>query len=229
VTLGLPSDRDPAWVEQMYSGLRQLAERHGVAVVGGETTTSPERVFISVSVLGVVPTGKAVLRSGAKPGDAVFVSGELGGSIAGRHLEFEPRLNEAQWLCNHFDLHSMIDLSDGLASDLRHVIHASGVGAELLADAIPISRAARLAAKASHAAKAPLDAALTDGEDFELLFTVSASDAVPLSDQWKQRFPGVRLGCIGRITDEPGVRVRDREGLRSLSGTGYVHFSPPET
>lgn len=224
VTIGLPPDRDQGWAEKVYAGLNQLAERYGVAVVGGETTTSPERVFISVALLGVVPTGRAVLRSGAKPGDAVFVSGELGGSLAGRHLEFEPRLSEAQWLCQHFDTHSMIDLSDGLASDLRHILHASGVGAELLTDAIPISRAAKLAAAESHGAKSALASALTDGEDFELLFTIAPREAVPLLDQWKAAFPQVRLGCIGKITTEPGVHLRDKTGLRPLTVHGYTHF-----
>src|SRR6185437_14857096 len=94
-------------------------------------------------VLGLVPRGKAVLRSGAEAGDAIFVTGELGGSLAGRHLEFEPRLAEARWLAEHFPIHAMIDLSDGLAGDLRHILKTSRVGAELLTTAIPISRAAR--------------------------------------------------------------------------------------
>jgi len=224
ITIGLPPDREPAWVEGVYLGLNQLAETHNVAVVGGETTTSPERVFISVSLLGFVGKGQAVLRSGALESDAIFVSGELGGSLAGRHLEFEPRLSEARWLCDHFSVHSMIDLSDGLAGDLQHILDASQVGAELLADAIPISRAARIAARQMHGTKTALTAALTDGEDFELLFTVSAADAVPLLDQWKGKFPDTRLGCIGRITEEPGVHLRDRTGRQPLELEGYAHF-----
>lgn len=225
VTLGLPPARDVGWAEQLYSGLNELARRHNVAVVGGETTNSPERAFLSIALIGFVEQGKAVLRSGAKPGDAVFVTGELGGSLAGKHLEFEPRLREARWLCQRFELHAMIDLSDGLASDLRHILHAGGVGAELLADAIPVSHTAKLAAQQSHLAKTALAAALTDGEDFELLFTVAAKDAVTLLDQWKATFPEVRLGCIGRITAEPGVHLRDKTGLRPLTDHGYVHFA----
>jgi thiamine-monophosphate kinase len=212
------------WVEALYRGLQALAQQHGVAIVGGETTACPGPVFVSISLLGFVEKGKAVLRSGARAGDAVFVTGELGGSLAGKHLEFAPRLEEARWLVRHFNVHSMIDLSDGLAGDLRHVLHASGVGAELLADAIPVSREARRASKESHQARPPLMAALTDGEDFELLFTVASSDAVPLLDQWKARFPGLRLGCIGKITAEPGVHLRDKTGLRPLTAHGYVHF-----
>ncbi len=224
ITLGLPPTREAAWAERLYAGLRELAARHGVAVVGGETTTSPERAFLSVALLGYVGRGKAVLRSGAKVGDAIWVTGELGGSLAGRHLDFEPRLSEAQWLCKHFGVHSMIDLSDGLAGDLPHILQASGVGAELRVEAIPISRAAKLAARESHLAKPALNAALTDGEDFELLFTLSAADAVPLLDSWKEAFPDVRLGCIGKVMAEPGVRLRDKTGLRPLDIHGYTHL-----
>lgn len=225
VTLALPRDFDVAFVEALYSGMSALARRHDVAIVGGETTTNPERVLVSVALLGWMPRGQGVLRSGAAPGDAVFVTGDLGGSLAGKHLEFEPRLAEARWLAQHFPIHALIDLSDGLAGDLRHILNASRVGAELLAPAIPISRAARRAAKAHPGAKPALLAALTDGEDFELLFTVASRDAVPLLDAWKLEFPHLRLTCIGRITAQEGITIRDRQGVRPLTAHGYVHFA----
>jgi thiamine-monophosphate kinase len=225
VTLGLPREFDPQRVEAMYAGLSRLAQRHRVAVVGGETTTSPERVWLAIALLGTVPRGQAVLRSGARAGDALFVTGELGGSLAGRHLDFEPRLAEARWLAEHFPPHAMIDLSDGLAGDLPHLLTASGVGAELLARAIPLSRAARTAAKASAAAKPALLAALTDGEDFELLFTLPGRLAVPLLDAWKRQFPGLALHCIGRIIAGSGIVLRDRHGVRPLNLHGYEHFT----
>src|SRR2546422_788440 len=134
-------------IEKIYEGLNALARQHGVAIVGGETTNNPDRILISIALLGHVPRGKATLRSGAEVGDAIFVTGELGGSLSGKHLEFEPRLVEARWLAQHFSLHAMLDLSDGLAGDLRHILKASRVGAELLAMAIPISREARRAAQ----------------------------------------------------------------------------------
>ncbi len=225
VTIALPRDHDPKRIAAIYKGLTALASKYDVAIVGGETTTNPERMLISVCLLGSVPTGKAALRSGAKPGDAIFVTGELGGSIAGKHLDFEPRLAEARWIAENFELRSMIDLSDGLAGDLRHILDASGAGAELLAGAIPISRATKLAARSGSAAKPALLAALTDGEDFELLLTVPGSQAVRLLDAWKKAFPGLRLSCIGKITSRRGVLLRDKSGVRPLSANGYAHFA----
>src|SRR5205807_9876970 len=130
-----------------------------------------------------------------------------------------------QWLAENFPVHSMIDVSDGLAGDLRHILKASGTGAELLARAIPISRPAKLAARIGSSAKPALLAALTDGEDFELLFTVPSHDAVRLNDAWRKRFPGLRLSCIGKITAGPGVTIRDKDGVRPLNVHGYTHFS----
>ncbi|MGD0813852.1 MAG: thiamine-phosphate kinase [Verrucomicrobiota bacterium] len=225
VTMALPTHFEAPFLQRIYDGMSLLATRHGVAIVGGETTTNPERLLISVCLLGDVAADNCILRSGAKAGDALFVTGDLGGSLAGRHLEFEPRLAEARWLADHFAIHAMIDLSDGLAGDLRHLLRLSNVGAEILASAIPISRAARLQARTESSARTPLLAALSDGEDFELLFTVAGRVAVPLLDAWKKQFPRTRLSCIGKITSAPGLKLRDKNGLRSLQAHGYVHFS----
>jgi thiamine-monophosphate kinase len=225
VTIALPRKFDPAFVEGIYAGLNALAQRHQVAVVGGETTTNPGQMLISISLIGLVPRGKALLRSGAKIGDAIFVTGELGGSLSGKHLDFEPRLAEARWLAGSFTIHAMMDISDGLAGDLRHILEASKVGAELLKTAIPVSRAAKDIAKRGDAAKPAFVAALTDGEDFELLFTLAARNAVPLLDAWKKQFPKLRLSCIGKIIAGEGVRLRDQRGLQTLSARGYAHFS----
>jgi thiamine-monophosphate kinase len=225
VTLALPKDFKPERVERIYAGINSLAERFGVAIAGGETTSNPERLLISIALLGEVQKDKCVLRSGAKDGDALMVTGELGASLQSKHLDFEPRLAEAQWVARHFHIHAMIDLSDGLAGDLRHILSRSGVGAELLERAIPISRAARLQARTQSSSKPALLAALTDGEDFELLFTVPSKQAVPLLDAWKKQFPALRLSCIGRITAGQGVTVRGKTGSRPLEAHGYVHFA----
>ena len=229
ITLGLPPDFEVKTVEAIYRGINSLAERHAVAIVGGETTTNPGQILLSIALVGTVAKEKCLLRSGASPGDAIFVTGELGGSLAGKHLEFEPRLAEARWLADHFAIHAMIDISDGLAGDLRHLLLAGRVGGELMSSSLPISRAARLQARSDSSNKPPLLAALTDGEDFELLFTLASREAVPLLDGWKKQFPGTLLTCIGKVVAGAGLKIRDERGSREITETGYVHFSaaPP--
>jgi thiamine-monophosphate kinase len=226
---GGPENFDAEFVAKIYDGINVLAREHGVAIVGGETTTNPERILISISLLGTVPRGKQILRSGAIVGDAIFVTGELGGSLAEKHLDFEPRLAEARWLAENFAIHAMIDLSDGLAGDLRHILNAGKTGAEVLKSAVPISRAAKLAEKRLAGTLAPpkpaFVAALTDGEDFELLFTVSSKDAVKLLDEWKKTFPKLKLSCIGKIVAGDGILIRDKSGSHQLNAHGYVHFA----
>jgi thiamine-monophosphate kinase len=226
VTLGLPRGFDPERVRALYRGLNRLAAQYQVAVVGGETTTNPGGWLVNVALLGTVPRGRARLRSGAKVGEALFVTGDLGGSLAGKHLDFEPRLAEGRWLLEFAGVSSVMDLSDGLASDLPKLLAASGVpGAELRKSAVPVSRAAREHARTSDLAKPPFVAAVTDGEDFELMFTVQSNRAVAMLDEWKEQFPGVRLSCIGKLTEEAGVWVRGDDGLRPLPTRGYEHFA----
>ena len=226
VTLGLPRGFDPERVKALYRGLNRLAAQYQVAVVGGETTTNPGGWLVNVALLGTVPRGQARLRSGAKVGEALFVTGDLGGSLAGKHLDFEPRLAEGRWLLEFAGVSAVMDLSDGLASDLTKLLAASGVpGAELRKSAVPVSRAAREHARTSDLAKPPFVAAVTDGEDFELLFTVQSNRAVAVLDEWKEQFPGVRLSCIGKLTEKAGVWVRGDDGLRPLPTRGYEHFA----
>jgi len=225
VTIALPNNFDADFVTKIYDGLNALAEKFGVAVVGGETTTNPERILISIALLGTVPRGKLILRSGAKVGDAIFVTGELGGALAEKHLSFGPRLAEARWLAEKFSLHAMLDVSDGLGGDLRHILNASKVGAEISKSAVPVSRAAKLAARKSSSAKPAFVAALTDGEDFELLFTIASKDAVKLLDTWKKKFPELRLSCIGKIVAGDGILIRDKSGSHKFNAHGYVHFA----
>jgi thiamine-monophosphate kinase len=223
VTIALPADFDAGFVARIYDGLNALAEKFGVAIVGGETTTNPERLLISIALLGVVARGKQALRSGAKAGDAIFVTGELGGSLAGKHLDFEPRIAESRWLAEHFHIHAMLDLSDGLAGDLRHITKASGGGAEIFKSSLPVSREAKLRARGGTHKPAAL-AALTDGEDFELLFTIASKDAVKLLDAWKKQFPKLKLTCIGKMTTGEGILLRDKTGTHKLNAQGYEHF-----
>jgi len=221
VTLALPPEFDVKWVEQFYAGMGALARRYEVAIVGGEVSVNPERKVISVSVIGTVAKEGGVRRSGARVGDAIFVTGELGGSLSGKHLDFEPRLAEGEWLASRFAIHAMIDLSDGLAGDLRHILRASGVGAELLSEAIPISRAAKLRAREGSARKPPLLAALSDGEDFELLFAVKPENVGKLP----KRVDGVPITCIGVIKEESyGVKISEGARVWNLEPGGWEHF-----
>jgi len=225
VTLALPKQFDPDFVAAIYDGMNALARTHGMAIVGGETTTNPGGILISIALLGSATPGRIPLRSGSKVGDAIFVTGTLGGSLAGKHLDFEPRLAEAGWLAGHFAIHAMIDVSDGLAGVLRHLLKGAGVGAALRKASIPISPAAKAQARAGTNATPAVLAALTDGEDFELLFTVAAGDAVNLMDGWKKVFPNTKLSCIGKIVAGEGITLNDSYGSQTFNGDGYVHFA----
>jgi thiamine-monophosphate kinase len=188
--------------------------------VGGDTTAGPVRE-LHVFGVGRVPAGKAVLRSGAKPGDVVYVTGSLGGSLAGRHLAFEPRVAEGGWLREGGWATAMLDISDGLVVDLERLLESSGVGARLQAERIPVSAEAR----ALKDGRTALDHALSDGEDYELLFTVPAARVADFEAAWKKEFD---LPCtpIGEITDDRGsLEIRDAAGksIRPLR-EGYEHF-----
>ena len=220
ITLGFHAEMEPSLIEAVYQGLRDCAREHHVNIVGGETT-SLSQLTLSISLIG--RASKPILRTGSAVGDAIFVSGELGGSLAGHHLNFTPRLKEARWLSDQDIVHAMIDLSDGLATDLRHLL-SDQTGAELLTRALPIRRAAKERARDNPSGKTALLAALTDGEDYELLFTVSSKDAVPLLDGWKSAFPETPLHCIGKITDQPGIALRDDKGVKPLTLHGYDHL-----
>ncbi len=224
ITLGLQEDFNIEHIELIYDGIAILAKQHGVSIVGGETVINRDRLFIGVSLVGEVSQENCILRRGAAVGDGVWVTGELGGSIAGHHLAFMPRLHEARWLAEHFRPSAMIDISDGMAGDLGHLLDATGVGAELLDSALPIRREARLHARESEATKPPLLAALSDGEDYELCFTLGKGQAVALLDRFKQQFPDTPLRCIGKIVAQPGLKIRQKNGLIEIATRGYVHF-----
>tara|TARA_B100000029_G_scaffold307443_1_gene300208 strand:+ start:633 stop:1553 length:921 start_codon:yes stop_codon:yes gene_type:complete len=222
VTVGLPKDFDETRLKTIYRGAGEMGEQNGTYIVGGEITRNPV-LLISVSLIGHVETDRVLTRKGSRDGDAVFVTGELGGSIAGKHLDFDPRLAEARWLAEQFEIHAMIDLSDGLATDLRYLL-GDNLGAELLTPAIPISRAAKERARDNPAGKSALLAALTDGEDYELLFTLPSKQAVSLHDDWKTAFPELPLHCIGKITSQPGLHLRDDKGIQPFHAQGYDHL-----
>ena len=230
LSLALPRDLPQSWVGRFIRSLVSLAEKHGAVLAGGDTAESPNGVLADIIVVGAVPKGKAVLRSGARPGDRIFVSGELGGSAAAvlrmqsrkrkvnprdypRHFYPEPRVELGCILREKRLASAMIDTSDGLSTDLAHICEESGVGAELDAAAIPRSRVGK------RASEVDLELALHGGEDYELLFTVPARKRVPA------RLGGVTLTQIGIITRRRTMLIKNSKGTVSeLVPRGWEHF-----
>ena len=202
--------------EELHLGLREVADAFDCPIVGGDTNSWAGGLVVSVTVFGTMKPGrKPVLRSGAKPGDRIFVTGPCGGSIRGRHLSPVPRLKEADALADFVDLHAMIDISDGLSKDLSHILEESACGAVLFAERIPIHPDAMELAKSS--GNTPLAHALGDGEDFELIFTVSADDAAKL----RQSTP-VPVFEIGECVDG-GLWLEEAGKRTPLAPTGWAH------
>ena len=210
-------------LDQFYRGMLKLAKEFGVSIVGGDLSRGP-CWMIAVSIFGNLPFGKGVLRKGARPGDLICVTGDLGGSIARKHLVFVPRVREGRFLAKT-GAHAMIDISDGLIQDLTHVLHASKVGGELWLEKIPVSRTADQISRGN--AKKALLHALTDGEDFELLFTISERRFKRLKLLWQRRFQ-TQISVIGRIVSGKSKLffVRDSRKVHlSLRKMGYQHFA----
>jgi thiamine-monophosphate kinase len=217
VSVGLPRGEAGAIAEELYLGIREIADQFDTAIAGGDTNSWTGGLVISVTLLGEPGPQGPILRSGAKPGDWLFVTGPLGGSILGKHLDFSPRVRESLLLQQHAKVHAMIDISDGLSADVFHLCEESGCGAVLFAANLPISDAARQLADG----KTPLEHALGDGEDFELAFAVDADDGRRLLET--QPIPGVTLVRVGVFIEEMGLFVAN-DGERSrCSPTGYAH------
>jgi thiamine-monophosphate kinase len=230
LSLALPRKLPQRWADAFMKGLLKTAAEFKAVLAGGDTAESPGGVCADIVVLGTVPKGKAVLRSGAMPGDEIYVTGTLGGSAAALTEFFAGRKPRAQDFPRHFapvprvavgrvlrERHlatSMIDLSDGLSTDLAHICEESGVGAELSADAIPRARVGRR--------KTPVDLriALDGGEDYELLFTSPAKKRIPI------RIAGVSITRIGRITRQKQIDLINERGARTeLRARGWQHFA----
>ncbi|MDG3004182.1 thiamine-phosphate kinase [Paludisphaera mucosa] len=225
VAVALPR-RDAVAVGQgLDAGLRRMADRFSVHIVGGDTNAWDGPLVVSVTLIGEASPLGSPGRSHARVGDAVFVTGPLGGSLfRGRHLRPEPRVAEAAALLRATTLHAMIDLSDGLSSDLGHILDESGgLGAVLDADAIPIHPDAIDMAREDGVPA--LRHALDDGEDFELCFTVPADAAEAIVNGPPD---GVVLHRIGTIVATPGVRLRGSDGrITAVEPRGFDHFRGP--
>jgi len=205
----------------LYEGLLPLAEQYDVAIAGGDTNSWHGPLVVSVTLLGRVTARGPLRRGGARPGDRIVVTGAFGGSILGRHLDFEPRVHEALLLMERYELHAGIDASDGLSLDLAHVADESGCGALIHTAAVPVAEDARRLAAERADGSTPLQHALGDGEDFELILAVPPHEAERML---RDQPLGVRLTDIGEFIAEPGLWQADPQGKRSkMVPQGWQH------
>lgn len=206
VTLALAPETAVSWAEDLYRGISDCLEKCGGLLAGGETSSVPEgsAAVISIAATGTVRREQLVLRSTAKPGDILLVTGKLGGSLGGKHLDFTPRIAETQWLVREYKPTAMMDLSDGLAKDLPRLAKASNCGFVIDESALPLSPGST-----------PVQA-LRDGEDFEILFAMDAARVPHLLAAWATAFPELALTRIGQL-------VNADAGM-SLTG-GWEHFA----
>jgi thiamine-monophosphate kinase len=212
VSLGVPGNISASYVKGLYAGMWAVARAFGVSIVGGDTVRS-DKVVVNIALLGEVEKRKLIRRQGARTGDWIFVSGPLGGSFkSGRHLKFTPRVKEARFLVGKFKPSAMMDLSDGLAGDLAHILKASCVGALIEEKLIPRHRGVSV------------DRALTDGEDFELLFTMPSARAKKLLEyEGPEKFRFYPIGVV-RPRREGFCMVRANSQVEAVEVKGYRHF-----
>ena len=208
ITLIVPEQTKVAWVRGLYRGLRQAANRFKVSIVGGETSNTSGPIAIAVSVIGFVEKLRAASRRGGRSGDDLFVTGRLGGALRRKHLKFVARIAESRWLTKNFSIHAMMDLSDGLGADLPRLARASKVGFDIELENLPVARGATI------------DNAISEGEDYELLFAVSPRDRNSLERQWQRKFPRLLLTRIGSLN-------RKSQTANRKLPRGYVHFQQP--
>ncbi|MDF3059406.1 MAG: thiamine-monophosphate kinase [Rariglobus sp.] len=216
VALALDPRVSTRWLEQFYRGLAGAARACKVPIAGGDITRQSGGLSATLTLIGEASGPRVLTRHGAKPDDWIYVTGLLGGSILGHHYRFEPRLAEGAWLAAQREVRSLMDLSDGLAKDL-HALTPKGATPSLSRQSIPISAAARTLAKRDN--RPALAHALSDGEDFELLFTVAArTDRTKFETSWRKKF-STRLTCIGRFT-----RTLEPDALNLGDFHGYEHL-----
>jgi thiamine-monophosphate kinase len=217
VSVALPKSFGEEELKRVHAGIILAAEKFACPLIGGDITAWPNREPFALNVamlsrpIGIGP----ITRSGAKPGDAICVTGSLGGAISGKHLEFQPRVKEAIQIAQIVDVNAMIDISDGLSTDLNRICNASHVGAIIEADKVPISDQAGKS-------EDPLASALNDGEDFELLFTLSQDQCKKLLQNWTGPVP---ITQIGTITDTKKMQIKMPDGRNViLPVKGYNHL-----
>ncbi|MFZ0033730.1 MAG: thiamine-phosphate kinase, partial [Sedimentisphaerales bacterium] len=217
VSVALPKSFGEKELKQLHSGIILAGKKFGCALVGGDITSwkGKEPLAINVAMLSKPGASKPIRRSGAKVGDVICVTGSLGGAGYKKHLEFEPRVKEAMEMTRKTVINSMIDISDGLSSDLNRICQQSKVGVIINAEQIPMSDEAKKS-------KVPLSSALNDGEDFELLFTLSEKEFKRLLKRWDRPTP---ITQIGTITDTKKMKIKMPDGrISDLEAMGYDHL-----
>ena len=223
VSVCFPHHTTEKFARELYRGIWSIANKYQIEIVGGDVISGRGPFCIAVTMLGADGGLKPILRSGARPGDAILVTGTLGGSILGKHLRFEPRQKEGLALNKRFTIHAMIDVSDGLTADLNHILEESHVGGILYEDQIPVSPDAVAVSKKT--ANTPLYHALSDGEDYELLMTLSKRQAKKVLESGL--FPKGLISRIGEIVPGSGIRMRSSDGvIRRVKPRGYEHLAP---
>lgn len=220
--VALPRSSGAALGQGLLDGMLACAAEHGATLAGGDTNSWDGPLAISITALGSVPPGKAWRRDGARPGDLLVVSGACGGSLLGRHLAVAPRCREALLIADRFEVHAAIDLSDGLSLDLARMMQASGTAAVLDLAAVPIhADAVRMAVRPGDG-RSPLDHALADGEDFELLLALPAAEATRLAAEARDLL-GIPFTVIGEVVEGTGLWARTATGTTPLTPRGYEH------
>ncbi len=221
VSVCLPRPGGYELAQALVEGMLPLAEQYDVAIAGGDTNSWDAPLVVSVTLLGTVTERGPLRRDGARLGDRILVTGAMGGSILGRHLDFEPRVREALLLNERYRLHAGIDISDGLSLDLSRLAEASGCGAVLHTTGVPVHDDARRLARQRDDGATPLEHALNDGEDFELILAVPPADAGSLLAEQPLDVP---LTDIGEFVEEPGLWQIDARGIRhELPPRGWEH------
>ncbi len=228
INLLLARNTSMAWLQEFYAGVAQCCRQHGVNLVGGDVAQGPDGVFAAHLTLLGIPGPSVLKRTGAQIGDTLFVTGELGGSILGRHLTFTPRLAEGQWLARQKGVRGVIDVTDGLAKDLPDIL-PPGANASLDTAALPVSAEARHLAERDGGSA--LVHALTDGEDYELLFALNSQSAPDVFENlWRKDWPTplTRIGKIIAATDATHATGQAPDGDRQLRDalTGALLLAP---
>ena len=223
MAVALPQKGALELAEKLLSGAKPLIDKYNLILAGGDTNTWNGGLVVSMTLIGCVSNKGVFRRSGGKARDRIFVTGKLGGSILRHQFFFEPRIDEALHLNEHYEVHSAIDISDGLTLDLHRLLTESRLGATIFESAIPIAEDAVKLSQQS--GRSPLDHALSDGEDFELLFTVPPHEAKKLlALQPFRSSSGATLYEIGELTAEQGLRMVTAGGqTQPLTPTGFEH------